>query len=99
MSSWLSNIVGGKLSEKKTTDAKKYHVRTSDKKVVTAYKNQTGAGYVYHKRGTNGTRNVPVKNNLYKTEDEAKKKVERLRKASTSKKSITRSKSKSKSKH
>jgi len=87
MESLFSSIVGNKLSEKKAKDtSKRYHVRMSDKKVVTAYKNQNGPGYVYHKRTTSGTKNVLANNNLYKTSDEAKKKAERLKKESISKK-------------
>jgi len=83
---WLKGLVKSPSTKKtiprrgsnKNTD-KRYHVRTSDKRIVTAYKNQNGPGYVYHKRSASGVRNVHINSNLYKTEQEAKKKIERLK--------------------
>ena len=86
---WLRGITGGKSTSakksasrttRKVSTERRFHVRNSDKRIVTAYKNPNGAGYVYHRRSASGTRNVPVNGNTYKTEKEAKEKVERLRK-------------------
>ena len=68
-------------SSGKKSAEKRYYVKHSDKRIVTAYKNPNGPGYVYHKRNANGVRNVPVNGNTYKTEQEAKAKLERLKKA------------------
>jgi len=83
---WLSGLVKNtsrtrrprraRSSNKKTSD-KRYYVK-NDKRIVTAYKNP-GGGYVYHKRTSDGVRNIPVNGNTYKTEKEAKAKVERLK--------------------
>jgi len=82
---WLKGLVrsaSGKktVRSRKTSNEKRYYVKTSDKRIVTAYKNPGGAGYVYHKRTNSGTRNIPVNGITYKTEKEAKERVERLRK-------------------
>ena len=58
----------------------RYYVKKSDNRVVTAYKTENGAGYVYRKRTPNGTRNIPVRGTTYKTEAQAKKKAEANRK-------------------
>ncbi len=65
---------------KRGSDEKRYYVKTSDKRVVVAHKGPSG--YVYHKRTSSGVRNVPVRGNTYKTEKEARDKVERLKKQS-----------------
>ena len=82
---WLKGLVrsaSGKKTVQRTKRAsgeKRYYVKTSDKRIVTAYKNPNGSGYVYHKRSSSGTRNVPVKGNTYASEKEAREKVERLK--------------------
>jgi len=76
---WLKDLIGQKNETpvkrtsvtKKTSNEKRFHVRI-------AHKSPTG-GYVYKTKGPNGTRNVHIQGNLYKTEEEAKKKVERLK--------------------
>lgn len=85
---WLKDLVSQKKETpvkrtsvtKKTSNEKRFHVRNSDKRILVAHKSPTGNGYVYKSKGQNGTRNVHIQGNLYKTEDEAKKKVERLKK-------------------
>jgi len=85
---WLKDLTAKKetpikrasISKKTSNNDKKYHVRNSDKKILVAYKSPTGSGYVYKSKGPNGTRNVHIQGNLYKTEEDAKKKVERLKK-------------------
>jgi hypothetical protein len=84
---WLKGLVKSTSAKKvqktkRTSGEKRYYVKTSDKRVVTAYKNPNGTGYVYHKRTASGTRNIPANGNIYKTEKEAKEKVERLKKQS-----------------
>lgn len=84
---WLGELVSGKketstkrTSVKKTSNEKRYHVRNSDKKVLVAHKSPTGNGYVYKSKNSNGTsRNVHVNGNLYKTQEEAKKKADKLK--------------------
>ena len=87
---WVKDLLSNKKSSspqktKKTSNDKRFYVKTSDKRIVTAYKNPNGTGYVYHKRSASGTRNVPVKGHTYATEKEAKERVERLKKTTTSK--------------
>ena len=84
---WIKNLVDKKKDQsvkrssiiKKTSNEKRFHVRTSDKKVLIARKNPKGTGFVYKSKGPSGTRNVHINGNLYKTEEEAKKKVEKLK--------------------
>jgi hypothetical protein len=85
---WLRDLVGQSKETpvkrtsvtKRTSNEKRFHVRNSDKKILVAHKSPTGNGYVYKSKGPNGTRNVHIQGNLYKTEEEAKKKVEKLKK-------------------
>jgi hypothetical protein len=85
---WLKDLVSQKKETpvkrssvtKKGSNEKRFHVRNSDKRILIAHKSPTGSGYVYKSKGANGTRNVHIQGNLYKTEEEAKKKVERLKK-------------------
>ena len=87
---WIKDLVGQKNETpvkrtsvtKRTSNEKRYHVRNSDRKILIAHKSPTGNGYVYRSKGPNGTRNVHIQGNLYKTEEEAKKKVEKLKKQS-----------------
>ncbi len=88
---WLKDLVDQKKETpvkrtsvtKKTSNEKRFHVRNSDKKILIAHKSQSGSGYVYKSKGPGGTRNVHIQGNLYKTEEDAKKKVERLKKQET----------------
>jgi hypothetical protein len=85
---WLKDLIGNNKETlvkrtsvtKKTSNEKRFHVRNSDKRILIAHKSPTGNGYVYKTKGPNGTRNVHIQGNLYKTEDDAKKKVEKLKK-------------------
>jgi hypothetical protein len=86
---WLKDLVGQKKEipvkrasvTKRTSAEKRFHVRNSDKKILIAHKSPTGNGYVYKTKTDKGdTRNVHVNGNLYKTREEAEKKVERLKK-------------------
>ena len=85
---WLKDLVTEKKTvpvkrisnSRKVSTEKRFHVRNSDKKILIARKSETGNGFVYKSKNSNGTRNVHVNGNLYKTEEEAKKKVERLKK-------------------
>ncbi len=85
---WLKDLVGQKKeipvkrtsTSKKTSNDKRFHVRNSDKRILVAHKSPTGSGYVYKSKGQSGVRNVHIQGNLYKTEEDAKKKVERLKK-------------------
>jgi hypothetical protein len=84
---WLKDLIGEKKTipvkrtsvTKKTSTEKRFHVRNSDKRILVAHKSPTGNGFVYKTKTQDGTRNVHIKGNLYKTEDQAKKKVERLK--------------------
>jgi len=83
---WLKSLTStSKKSHRKSSSShrrssdKRFYVRTQDKRIVTAYKNPSG-GFVYHKRSSSGVRNVPIQGHTYKTEKEAKAKVERLKK-------------------
>ena len=84
---WLKDLVGQKKETpvkrtsvtKKTSNERRFHVRNSDKRILVAHKSPTGSGYVYKTKGPNGVRNVHINGNLYKTEEDAKKKVERLK--------------------
>lgn len=84
---WLKDLVGKKGTQvkrnppsvKKTSNERRFHVRNSDKKILIAHKNPTGNGYVYKTKGPNGTRNVHIQGNLYKTEEDAKKKSLKLK--------------------
>ena len=61
---------------------KRFHVRLSDKKILKAFKSPNGSGYVYKSKSADGSsRNIHIKNNIYKSEEEALRKVERLKKA------------------
>lgn len=82
---WFKNLMDQKTSPakrasltKKVSNAKKFHVRTSDKKVVVAHKSPSGKGYVYKSNG----RNIHAQGNLYNTAEDAKKKVQRLKQQS-----------------
>jgi len=85
---WIKDLVGQKKEipvkrtsvSKKTSNERRFHVRNADKKILIAHKSPTGNGYVYKTKGANGTRNVHIQGNLYKTEEEAKKKQEKLKK-------------------
>ena len=85
---WLKDLIGQKKetpvkrssNSKKTSNEKRFHVRTSDKRILVAHKSPTGNGFVYKTKTATGTRNVHINGNLYKTEEDARKKVERLRK-------------------
>lgn len=68
---------------KKTTE-KRYHVRTADRKIVVAY--NKGNGYEYRIRTPTGIQNVAVRSNLYRTEEEARKRVEELKTKDSTKK-------------
>ena len=84
---WLKDLVGQKNETpvkrtsvtKRISTERRFHVRNSDKRILVAHKNPNGNGFVYKSKGPNGSRNVHINGNLYKTEDEAKKKVERLK--------------------
>jgi len=91
---WLNNLVGKKEPVKRASVTKKtsnekaekdkadrrYHVRNRDHKILIAFKGPNG-GYVYKTKSPDGTtRLVHIQGNLYKTEEDAKKKVERLKK-------------------
>jgi hypothetical protein len=65
---------------KRTSEEKRFHVRNSDKKILVAHKSPSGSGFVYKTKTDNGIRNVHINGNLYKTREEAQKKVEKLRK-------------------
>jgi len=85
---WLKDLVGQKKETpvkrtsvtKKTSNEKRFHVRNSDKKILVAQKSPSGSGFVYKSKTENGTRNVHINGNLYKTREEAERKVEKLRK-------------------
>ena len=87
---WLKDLVGGQKKEtpvkrasltKKTSTEKRFHVRNADAKILIAHKNPNGTGFVYKTKTDKGdTRNVHINGNLYKTREEAEKKVERLKK-------------------
>ena len=49
------------------------------KRILVAHKGPNG-GFVYKTKTDNGVRNVHINGNLYKTREEAEKKVERLKK-------------------
>lgn len=84
---WLKDLVTEKKKEhsaKRTSVSKKpekrFHVRNSDKRILVAHKNPSGNGFVYKSKTPSGkTRNVHINGNLYKTEEEAKKKAEKLK--------------------
>ncbi len=63
-----------RVSRNRSKPKTRYYVK-SDNRVVTAYKKESGPGYVYHKRTPNGVRNVPIQGTTYKTERDAKKKA------------------------
>jgi hypothetical protein len=74
-------VIGKRTSNsKRTAEEKRFHVRNSDKRILVAHKSPTGNGFVYKTKTDNGTRNVHINGNLYKTKEEAEKKVERLKK-------------------
>ena len=85
---WLKDLVGQKKASvvkrtsvtKKTSNEKRFHVRNSDKRILTAHKSPNGYGYVYKSKSDNGVRNVHINGNLYKTKEEAEKKAEKLKK-------------------
>lgn len=86
---WLRDLVGQKKetpvvkrisNTKRTSEEKRFHVRNSDKKILVAHKSPSGSGFVYKTKTDNGIRNVHINGNLYKTREEAEKKVERLKK-------------------
>jgi hypothetical protein len=89
---WLKDLVGKKKETKatpvkrasvtrKTSGEKRYHVRNSDAKILTAYPNPNGPGFVYRTRTEKGDiRNVHINGNLYKTKEDAEKKVQRIKK-------------------
>jgi len=86
---WLKDLVSQKKETpvkrasvtKRTSNEKRFHVRNADKKILIAHKSPNGNGYVYKTKTDKGDiRNVHVNGNLYKTREEAEKKVERLKK-------------------
>lgn len=88
---WLRKLTGSDTSKhrspsKKTSAEKRYYVKPNDKKIVAAYKNPSGSGYVYHKRSSSGIKNVPIKGHTHSTEKRAKEHLERLRKSASNKK-------------
>jgi len=87
---WLKDLTGQKKPvpvkrtsvTKKTSTERRFHVRNSDKRILVAHKSPTGNGFVYKTKTTDGkSRNVHVNGNLYKTQEEAKKKAEKLKKS------------------
>jgi hypothetical protein len=84
---WIKDLVGQKKETstkrtsvtKKASNDKRFHVRNSDKRILIAHKSPTGNGFVYKTKTKDGSRNVHIQGNLYKTEEEAKKKAERLK--------------------
>jgi hypothetical protein len=64
----------GKRRSSVTKTKTRYYVK-NDNRIVTAYKKESGPGYIYRKRSASGIRNVPIKGTTYKTEHLAKKKV------------------------
>ena len=81
---WFKNLgklmSGKKTSNKKTNVAdKRYFVRPSDNRVLTAYKKPDGPGYVYHKKSSSGIRNVHIRGSTHKDEKSAKQKAERMK--------------------
>jgi hypothetical protein len=84
---WLKDLTQKKATStkrtsitKKTSTEKRFHVRNSDKRVLIAHKSPTGNGFVYKIKTKDGERKVHINGNLYKTREEAEKKVERLKK-------------------
>ncbi len=85
---WLKDLVGEKKETpvkrtsvtKKTSNEKRFHVRNSDKKILVAHKSPSGSGFVYKSKTDSGVRNVHINGNLYKTREEAERKVEKLKK-------------------
>ena len=70
----VKNVSGKKNTHRKASVSqdKRFFVRPSDKRVVTAYKKPDGPGYVYHKRGPSGIRNVSINGPTHKKEKDAK---------------------------
>ncbi len=86
---WLRDLVAPQKTpvkrlsmSKRTSTQKRYHVRNSDAKILTAYKSPTGNGFVYKSKGPGSTvKNVHINSNLYKTRDDAVKKAQRIKKS------------------
>lgn len=76
---WLKNLIDPKKSNSnKKHSTEKYHVR-SDKKIVKAHKNPNGPGYVYRKTSKNGIRNIPIKQTVYSSKENATKKLAKIK--------------------
>ena len=98
---WLTNLSRSKSNKKstqlKSTQLKstpklvsknkdvRYYVKSTDNKVVKAHKRENGPGYVYHKKTADGLRRIPIKGTTYKSEEDAKKKAQKIREDSKKK--------------